>query len=134
MRAVAAAIAALALSGCAEIFDSNAALESYEPFALVRDRGAYLTDLNTCRAKTRDWHHRLSARSIAMQGARGGASNAAGAALNPLVPALGALGSATDETLRGLGATSAEKIIILSKCMRALGQRSGAYDVIDPNS
>jgi hypothetical protein len=117
----------LLLGGCAP-------LSEYQPYVVdVIDTAALANDKAHCLSVAEAYNPGLDLGTIASSAAQGGASNLAGAAVNPYVPVLGAAGGATSATLQGLGLLSSAQKRVFLLCLSHLGERSRAYDVVDPN-
>ena len=105
------------------------------PFAIdIKDQAAYDADLKDCTAAAKAYHKSLSLGAVASGAVIGGAQNAAGAAVNPLVPAIGALGGATTAAVSGIDALGLNQQKVLNLCMDRRGERSRAYLVLEPTN
>lgn len=126
MRFAAVALAFI-LSGCG--FASG-----YQPYIQdITDHAALAEDEIACRDYALAYHTPIDLNSILTSAAQGGARNASGAALNPLVPILGAAGGATSEVLSQLGVLNNDQLRVFLRCLEHRGERSHAYNVMDPN-
>lgn len=123
----AALFAAIFLSGCASVAD-------YRPYVVdVVDPATLARDERECLAAAEAYSAPLSIGAIANGAAQGASNNASGAALNPLVPVLGAAGGATSVLLSEIGLLNNDQRRVFLLCLSHRGERSRAYDVIDPN-
>lgn len=101
-------------------------------YADVHDAKQWAADLDWCRGKALAYPNRFSAAKIGEQAGKGGASNLAGAAVNPLVPALGALGGATSEGLEELGLTDIAQQRVFVKCLDKVTDKDNSALVLEP--
>lgn len=130
----AAVCLALALSACGTFIDPDMQVQNFAPYAmLITEPAQYEHDRETCVTVAMAYQHPLSVTGVGIATVQGAASNAGGAAINPLVAASGAAGGATNEVLNGLGLTTADRMKIVAKCMTHLGDESKAYVIVDPN-
>lgn len=126
-----ALIAPLLLAAC-----GAPAVATYEPYVVdVANPAALFLDKAECRARALAYSAPFDANAIATGAAQGATRNAAGAAIPPfgIVPALGAAGGATSAALSGLGVFNDDQRRAFLICLSHRGERSRAYDVIDPN-
>lgn len=106
----------------------------FEPYTIdIQSQPRYAADLAECRLAANNYPQKLSPQAIGAGAAVGAAQNAPGAAINPVVPAIGALGGAAQAAINGMGAFGANQQKIIISCMKQKGANSGAYLVIDPN-
>lgn len=120
-------IALLLLSGCGGVAEYNPYIvDISQPQTLVDDK-------RDCLGYALGYKPGLNGSAISSAAAQGAASNLAGAAVSPLVPVLGAAGGAGGEFLTEMGLlTTAQRRVFLI-CLSHRGERSRAYNVIDPN-
>jgi hypothetical protein len=95
----------------------------------------FTRDLDECRGYALDPKAKtgLDAGKLTEKGLEGGASNASGAALKLLVPALGALGGLTTEMLSELGISTGRPKAIFVKCLDILTRDDHSALVLEPN-
>jgi len=121
------AIAALGfLAGCASPTGSPYAVE-------IVNSAKYSDDLKTCSGYALAYHPKFDAGAIAEAGTNGAASNAASAAVNVIIPALGALGAAGGELLNQIDLMNSAQRRVFLKCMEKKTDRDGSALVLDPN-
>lgn len=117
----------LALAGCSSV-------ASYAPYVGdVVDPAALAADEKDCLVLALAYATPVDLSAIGAAAAKGAANNATGAAVNPLVPVLGAAGAATSTALSQLGILNDDQRKVFLRCLEHRGERSRAYDVIDPN-
>ena len=122
-----AILAVALLAGCSSVAD-------YRPYVQdVVDPATLVSDERDCLKHAQDYSTPLDLQSIGAAGLKGVAGNAAGGAVNPLVPALGGLGGASVALLDSLGVLSDQQRRVFLICLHDRGERSRAYDVMDPN-
>ena len=110
------------------------AAPTFSPYTVeISDPQKFDADLVLCQGYAAAYPKTLSVQAIGAGTVVGAAQNAAGAAVNPLVPVIGALGGAAQATISGLGAFGTNERKIIISCMIAKGERSGAYLVLEPN-
>lgn len=118
------------LAGCGSV-------ATYQPYVGDVDpnggAAALTADEASCLKPALAYVHPLDPGEIASAAAQGGARNASGAALNPLVPVLGAAGGATSELFSELGILNDDQRKVFLRCLDHRGERSGKYSVMDPN-
>lgn len=89
------------------------------PFAPeVYNQTQYDADLVQCAKDLGVYHPKFNAAEVGQSAAQGAASNATGAAVNPLVPILGAAGAATAQALKGIDALNAQKRAVFLECIK----------------
>ena len=121
-------ILAALLAGCSTV-------ATYKPYVGdVVDQAALTADTEACMGYALGYSTPFDFNSIGTSAAQGVANNAAGAALNPLVPVLGGAGGGTSALLSQLGVLNNDQRRVLLLCLAHRGLRSGAYNVMDPNS
>lgn len=115
------------LAGCASVKD-------YLPYVEdVANPSELFKDEVECNRYAVAYKTPFDLEAIATGAAQGGANNASGAAINPLVPLLGAAGGATSAALSQLGILNNDQRRVFLKCLEHRGERSHAYNVMDPN-
>lgn len=115
------------LAGCAD-------LAQYKPYVTdVSDPALLASDEADCLARATAYKTPLSSRSIFSAAGQGASINAAAGAISPLGPLLGGAGYATAELLSELGLLSTAQRKVFLICLAHRGERSRAYDVLDPN-
>lgn len=125
MRAM--AVTMIILTGCTS-------LANWQPYVReVTDRDRYAADADLCRQYALDYKPGLSLEAVGSGAMRGAAANAAGGALEPLVPAVGALGGATGEVISGLDLLSADAKKVFVICLRSKTEKDGSALVLDPH-
>lgn len=118
---------ALGIAGCAPF-------SGYEPYVKdVVSPSVFAHDEGDCLKYAQGYSEKFNAASIGTAAAKGAASNAVGAVVNPWVPVLGAAGSASVALLDSVGVLTDKQRIVFLKCLDHRGERSRAYMVIDPN-
>ena len=128
MRKIIFTVVALGLASCATNPSQPA------PYVIdITDQSALDQDKIDCEGAALGYKAPLSATQIGASAAKGAANNAAGAAVNPLVPVLGAAGAATSTTLDELGVLNTKQRRVYLLCLAHRGAKSGAYNVIDPD-
>lgn len=126
-RLAKACAAGVLLVGCST-------LPEFQPFVTdVTDQAALQSDERECLAIAQTYRAPLGLGSIGTAALEGGGNNLAGAAVNPLVPALGAAGGASSALLTGLDLMSSGQRRAFLLCLDHRGERSHAYSVIDPS-
>ena len=116
------------VGGCASV-------DSYSPYVVdISQPDVLIVDEKQCLAAADAYTAPLNLNAVASGAAQGAANNASGAALNPLVPVLGAAGGATSALLSGLGVLNNDQRRVFLLCLSHRGERSHAYNVVDPNS
>jgi hypothetical protein len=111
-------ILCLALAGCAGLMPGLPTAPSQMNIQEVIDQKRLDTDFKNCLSYAAIKNPRVSLAKVIEATIKGGASNAAGAALNPAAPALGALGAGVTETLNGLDLLSTNQRNTLIDCLR----------------
>lgn len=116
-------VALLALSGCS----------TYVPQPIeITDPKQYAVDLGLCIAGAAAYKPTLSLPSVGYGAVSGGASNAAGAALNPLVPLAGAAGGGLSALSNGLDLMGQARDNVLRHCIEEKTRRDRSAIVADP--
>lgn len=114
------------LAGCATP-------QTFSPYVVeISHPDTYSADLALCRTYAEDYSRGIDIGSIGSGAAVGAAQNAAGGAVNPLVPAVGALGGASTAVINGLDLLDAQAIKVLLRCLERKSDRNHAYLVLDP--
>lgn len=117
----------LLLSGCG--FAAG-----YQPYVQdIIDPAALASDELACRDYALAYQTPLNLNSILTGAAQGGTKNVASAAINPIIPVLGAVGGGTSELLSQLGVLNDDQRRVFLRCLEHRGERSRAYNVMDPN-
>jgi hypothetical protein len=100
----------------------------------VKDQAALTADRTECARLAAGYPNPFSPAKIAVLGVKGGLSQAPAAAIPPhIAPALGALGAAGSALLDQLGVISTSQRGVFLTCLRHRSERSGAYEVLEPN-
>jgi hypothetical protein len=126
MRSMLAVLLPLLCAACASPTEAPYAVE-------IQDRNAFTADLAACTTYAENYHPGFDASAVGEAALKGAASNASGAAVNVLVPALGGLGAATTETLNRLDIFTGAKRAVFVRCMSLKTQRDGSALVLEPN-
>lgn len=109
-------------------------VSGYEPYVQdIVQPAELIKDEIACRDYALAYATPIDLSAIFTSAAQGGANNASGAAINPLVPVLGAAGGATSAALSQLGILNNDQKRIFLRCLEHRGERSRAYNVMDPN-
>jgi hypothetical protein len=129
---IAVILLAFGLSGCGgEALLGSVA--TYQPYVQdITDQSVLTKDMADCRAHALAFNEPLSVTGIAVAGTKGVSSNAAGAAVNPVVPLLGGVGAAGTELMNELNVLGDRQKRVFLICLHDRGERSRAYDVLDP--
>lgn len=118
------------LSGCASV-------ENYQPYitdaTTPADQAQLAKDRIDCLARAKGYVAPTDIPSFGTAAAVGAGNNMAGAAINPLVPALGAIGGIGVAAMKAIGLNGADQVRVYLRCLEHRGLRSGAYDMLDPN-
>jgi hypothetical protein len=118
----------LRLCGCA------GQLINYQPYVTdVADPRQLIKDEGECLSAAKGYTESFDLANVGTQALSGAAGNAAGAAVDPLVPVLGAAGGASQALLGSVGLLGDKQRRSFLKCLEHRGERSHAYNVIDPN-
>lgn len=128
-RALCFAAGGLFLSGCGVL--GPPVLDAYVP--VVSDAGALERDKGECRKYALAYREPFSLGRVGTAAVRGAGQNAAEAPINPVIPLAGAVGSAGVATLDSLGILSDKQKRVFLRCLTNRGNKSGAYEVMDPN-
>lgn len=132
MRHVALALA-FVVAGCAQTLLPQLPASPSEIYIReIKDQPALDADFAACRTYAGDFKTGVSLSKITEGTIKGGAGNAAGAAVNPLVPLLGAAGGGLTELVNGLDILTTTQRHILIDCLEKKSARSGAYLVLEP--
>lgn len=117
----------LTLSACSTV-------PTWEPYAVeVRAPAIYAADVAACRAYALAKPGGVSVTRIGEKAGVAGSQSLSGAAVNPLVPALGALGGATGEALEELGFTDVTQRRTFVKCLDKKTLADGSALVLEPD-
>lgn len=117
----------LVLAACGDI-------STYQPYVQdINDPAALAKDEGDCLKHAQVYSVQFDFEGIGTAGLKGMAENAPGGAVDPLVPALGGIGGATSALLDSLGVLSDKQRRVFLICLHDRGERSRAYDVMDPN-
>lgn len=118
------AAAFLILAGCA----------GYAPQPIqITDKDQYAADLAMCQAAASAYKPSLGVSSVGYGILSGGASNAAGAALNPLVPLAGALGGGVSALSGGLDLMGRARDNVARHCLIEITHRDRSAIIADPD-
>lgn len=127
IRTGCAAALCLLLTGCVDVTTYQSYITDVtDPVALAADKAACISRALSYQAPT-------DLGSFATAAGVGGGNNLAGAAINPLVPALGAVGGLGVAGMKAVGLNSADQVRVYLRCLEHRGTKSGAYDMLDPN-
>ena len=77
----------------------------------------YLADVSECRQAAVAYHPQLHILNVVIGAVSGGAENAVGGVINPLVPVVGAAGGASSALAEGLGVLSYARQNIFKNCL-----------------
>lgn len=129
-RGIGAALSGLLLSACVSPY------APYSPYVveIQGDAGQakLKADTTLCQGYSQDYSPGLSLGEISSGAIKGAATNAPGAAVNPLVPVIGAVGGATTALITGLDLLDDQRRRIVVECLKQKGNRTGLYLVLDP--
>lgn len=122
-----------AVAACLVLLSGCGGLSTFVPYVQdVTDPAVLVSDTAACRAHALDYETPLDLEVIGTASLKGAAGNAAGGAVNPLVPVLGGLGGASVALLDSLNVLSENQQRVFLICLHDRGERSRAYDVMDP--
>ena len=135
-----AILAALALAGCGSITSTldpllqpSKFIAAYQPFAIISDPIKFEADRKMCAAKAVTLSRSISVGGAAVATINGGLSNATGAAVNPITPAIGAVAAGTSNILTGIGLSTPQQIRSMLLCVTEMTRRDFSGIVADPN-
>lgn len=111
-------------SGCAAYFPQ--AIE-------ITDSEAYASDVAFCQSAAAAYKPSLDMSSVGYGAISGAAQNATGAAVSPLVPAIGAAGGATSALSSGLDLMGQARINVAKHCLLERTHRDRSAIVADPD-
>lgn len=97
------------------------------------DPAQYAKDWTLCQAAAQAYKPSLGLPSVAYGAISGGAQNAAGAALNPLVPVLGAAGGGMAALSNGLDVMGQVRENVARHCLLEITRRDHSALVADPS-
>lgn len=127
MRYAAILLCAALLTGCADV-------TVYQPYITdVTDPAALASDKVACLVHAHAYKPPTDLASLATAAGVGAGDNLAGAAITPLVPALGAAGGVAVAGMKAVGLNSTDQIRVYLRCLSNRSLRSGAYEMNDPN-
>lgn len=99
----------------------------------ISDQKQYAADWNKCQSAATAYKPSLSLGDVASATVSGGASNAAGAVINPLVPVIGAAGGATSSLASGFNLMGQARKNVARHCLEELTHRDRSAVIADPD-
>lgn len=105
--------------------------DAYVP--IVNDPAILAAYKVTCQKIAEGYREPFSFGRIGTAAVRGAGSNAGAGAINPLIPLAGAAGAAGSMALDAAGILSDKQRRVFVRCLTARGEKSGAFEVMDPN-
>lgn len=103
-----------------------------QPLEIINHR-QYIIDALFCQKAAAAYRSRLDVSSVAYDAISGGAKDASGAAINPLVPVLGAAGGATSALADGLGVLGRARQQVAKHCLIERTRRDESAIEADPD-